>query len=115
TLLNSRLEVAPRTAQAIAAAQERGVQVVIATGRMYSSALPYAQKLALTGPLVTYNGALVRTVRGKTLAHRPIPLEVAQEVLDMAGAKGWVVNCYLDDELYVDEITEGVEYYVSIS
>src|SRR5690625_2157109 len=115
TLLDSQLEVSPRTERAIAAAREQGVRVVLATGRMYSSARPYAQRLRLDGPLITYNGALVKTVEGKTLVHRPIPLDVAREALELAAEHGWFMHVYLDDKLFVTELNEAVRYYVSIS
>lgn len=115
TLLNARLEISPRTRRAVAAARERGVHVVLATGRMYASARPYALQLHLQGPIVTYNGALVRTVRGKILAHRPVPLNAAREVLEAAAREGWTTLAFVDDRLFVANIDDGVRYYVSIA
>jgi hydroxymethylpyrimidine pyrophosphatase-like HAD family hydrolase len=49
----------PRTITAIRAARAAGIQVVIATGRMFRSALPYAQAAGIEAPLVCYQGAAV--------------------------------------------------------
>ena len=49
TLIDHRLQMNPRDRQALRAAVAAGVQVVIATGRMFRSSLPYAQELGLSG------------------------------------------------------------------
>lgn len=115
TLLTDDLTIAPETKKAVRRAVREGVAVVLATGRMFPAALPIAQELGLTGPLVTYNGALIRTVSGETWWHRPVPRELALEVLDFAAADGWTVQCYCDDELYVVRVDDDVRYYVSIA
>src|SRR5207253_9598636 len=84
TLIDDDLVLRPRTVAAIAAARARGVAVSIATGRMTTSALPYARELGLTDPIVAYQGALVRAIRpagderpGRILAHRPLAAAAA--------------------------------------
>ena len=49
----------PRTIAAIGAARAAGIHVLIATGRMFRSALPYAQAAGIEDPLVCYQGAAV--------------------------------------------------------
>lgn len=60
TLLNKDCQISPRNEAAIRKALDAGKIFLIATGRMYVSVRPYAQKLGLDVPLVTYNGALVK-------------------------------------------------------
>ena len=45
TLLDDRQQVTTRTQRAIRQAMDSGVQVAIATGRMFRSALPFAVEL----------------------------------------------------------------------
>ncbi|TMG34034.1 MAG: hypothetical protein E6H92_13870, partial [Chloroflexi bacterium] len=47
TLVNDRLEIDARDVAAVRAATAAGVHVVIATGRMFRSSLPYAEQLGL--------------------------------------------------------------------
>lgn len=115
TLLTDDLEIAPATRKAIARAMEEGVAVVLATGRMFPATLPIARELNITGPLVTYNGALIRTAGGETWWHRPVPRELALEVLDYAEADGWAVQGYYEDQLYVPRIDYGVREYTGIA
>ena len=50
-------------------------------------------------------------VGGAWLRHVPIPLEVAREAIEALNAKGFGLNCYVDDELYVAEVTPEARRY----
>lgn len=115
TLLEADLSLSDETVAALAQAQQAGVKVVLATGRMYQSALPIAQKLGLDGYLITYNGGLIRHVHGQTLWHKPVPAEYAKALIDVAEREDLRLNLYLDDNLVVDGIDERVEYYLHIA
>lgn len=74
TLLDEEKNIAPEDAAAVKDAVAAGYYVTLATGRMYRSALPYAQELRLTHPLVVYNGALIRDPEPeRTWASGPCP------------------------------------------
>ncbi len=116
TLLAPDLTIPALTRQAIRRAFGQGVAIVVATGRMFRSALPYAQDLGLTLPLVTYNGALVKTAgTGEILSHMPVPREQAIAVAERCAAEGLDLNVYLDDDLFVARRTPAVEYYETIA
>jgi len=115
TLLTSELEIPGASRQAFVQAQAAGIDVVLATGRMYRSVLPYARSLGITGPLITYNGALIKDTDGVLRSHSPVHLDLALEVAGFAVENSLVLNAYLDDELYVAEMNEQVEYYEEIS
>jgi hydroxymethylpyrimidine pyrophosphatase-like HAD family hydrolase len=73
TLLRSDGSLAPEDRDAIAAALERGIAVTLATGRLSSSAMPFARTLALEAPLVCADGAvLFCPTRGVPLSQRPL-------------------------------------------
>ncbi|QJW49215.1 HAD-IIB family hydrolase [bacterium BFN5] len=61
TLLDKSSQVSPRCRDAIKKAVEKGVTVTVATGRMYAAALPFARQLELDVPIITYNGALIKS------------------------------------------------------
>ncbi|HEX4930700.1 MAG TPA: Cof-type HAD-IIB family hydrolase [Gaiellaceae bacterium] len=102
----------PRTVAAIGAAGAAGVHVVIATGRMFRSALPYARAAGIEDPLVCYQGAaVVEPATGEFLLHEPIPLELAREAIAAIQSEGFGLNCYVDDELYVASVTPNARAY----
>lgn len=116
TLLNGKLVISQRNKEYIQRAREAGVQVTLATGRMYCSALPYARELGLNLPLVTYQGALVKeAVSGEVLLHLPVPLALAREAVAWVKRLGYHINVYLDDKLYVEKMTPEAEQYMKIS
>jgi Cof subfamily protein (haloacid dehalogenase superfamily) len=97
TLIADDLVLAPRTIEAIRSARERGIAVSIVTGRMTSSARPYARQLGLVDPLVAYQGALIRDLPppgrdprlGRILAHRPLAPEAARAAIEWARRHGY--------------------------
>ena len=102
----------PRTIAAIEAARAAGIRVLLVTGRMFRSALPYARAAGIEEPLVCYQGAAVVDPRsGEFLLHEPIPLDLAHEAIAAVQAEGFGLNCYVDDELYVAEITLNARAY----
>src|SRR5579859_754948 len=116
TLFGEDLVIPPASRAAIAAAQARGVHVTLATGRMFCSTLPDAQALGITTPLICYQGAPIRDpVRGATLWHRPVPRDLALQVLALLQGQGLYPHVYLDDHLYVDAINPGTEFYARLN
>lgn len=112
TLLDNSIRVSPRTREVLQKAAAQGVKVTIATGRMYSSALPFARQLGLDVPLITYNGAMIKnSISGETLLHHPIDFKLAKEVLGFFKKHGWYIQSYVDDVLYVAEKDEHALHY----
>ena len=102
----------PRTIAAIVAARAAGIHVLIATGRMFRSAVQYARAAGIEDPLVCYQGAaVVEPATGEFLLHEPIPLELAREAIAAVQNEGFGLNCYVDDELYVAGITPNARAY----
>lgn len=116
TLLNSKTKLSERNAAAIRKAIDAGIVFLIATGRMYVSVKPYADALGLDVPLVTYNGALVKGSKsGKVYYEHPLKLETALELLAYCKEKGYYIQSYQGDELWVKEATEFSAEYTRIS
>ena len=102
----------PRTREAIAAVRARGAHVIVVTGRMFRGVQPYLEQAGLDDPVVCYQGAVVADpLSGQFLRHVPIPREVALEAIDTVVAAGFHVNCYVDDLLYVAEVTPEARAY----
>lgn len=112
TLLTGELKVSPRVKAVLRQARVKGVQVTLATGRMYASALPYAEELGIDVPLITYQGALVKSSRsGEVIIYRPLPLVHAREIIGRVRQLGYHINAYVDDRLIVERMSdEGLAY-----
>ena len=102
----------PRTREALARTRLSGAHVVVVTGRMFRATRPYLAQAQLDDLVVCYQGAVVADPgTGEFLLHAPIPLAGAREAMDLVLAAGFHLNCYLDDLLYVAEVTPEARSY----
>jgi len=116
TLLNDRLEIHPDDQAAVRAAAAAGVQVVLATGRMFRSSLPYAQELGLDGPIINYQGAVVRDIATSEVLYRcELTLPMQQRVLAFAEPRDLHVNVYIDEEVYTARARPEADLYARIA
>jgi hypothetical protein len=95
TLVDDDLVIGERTLAAVAEAIRRGIAVSLVTGRMATSAVPFAETLGLTGPIVSQQGALVRAMAapnskriGRLLYHRPLKPEVTVDIVRWCQERG---------------------------
>ena len=81
---------------------------------MFRSVRPYVAEAGIDDPVVCYQGAVVADPgSGRFLRHEPIPFELAREAVEALQEEEFHVNCYVDDELYVAEVTPEAERYAS--
>jgi hypothetical protein len=86
TLLDSRGRVPAANADAVRAALEAGLHVVLVTGRSYPFARLAADGLPDEVTLIVSNGALERRMDGRTVARRLLPRGTARRVLESTKA-----------------------------
>lgn len=81
TLLDSRGRLPEANRVTIAEAADRGIEVVLVTGRTFHFAQPLSDVLPSSTTFIVSNGALVKSPRGETLLARLLPRETARDVL----------------------------------
>jgi Cof subfamily protein (haloacid dehalogenase superfamily) len=106
--------------QAIAAVQAKGIQVAIATGRMYRSALRFHQEIGSTLPLAAYQGAWIQDPHTQKIhRHLAVSQETAHQLIDYFEQPEWrsllSIHFYINDQLYVREITRESQMYAERS
>ncbi|EHO49571.1 sugar-phosphatase [Lentilactobacillus kisonensis] len=75
TLLNEKHQLAQATIDAIQAVRQRGIKVVLCSGRPLSGVQPYLDQLAISGNdefAITFNGAMAQTLSGDVLVHHTL-------------------------------------------
>jgi Cof subfamily protein (haloacid dehalogenase superfamily) len=120
TIAGESNQVSPRVKQAIKAAQDRGIRVGIATGRMYKSALRFHHEIGADVPIMAYQGAWIQDpATGITHRHQPVPVEIARELIDYFEQPHLLdqlsIHVYRDDCLYVRGINSDTELYIGRS
>src|SRR4029077_3193810 len=102
TILGMDLSLDPRDVEGVRRLVDAGVTVIACTGRPFPGALPWVNRLGLTGPIVCYQGAQVRTLDGGVLLDHGVPHDLAMEVVRFARGRDLYVQAYRDDELIVE-------------
>jgi len=116
TLIGESLSISDADRLAIEAAVRAGSDVCLASGRLFSAARPYAQSLDLKGPLIALQGAVAYDITsGDLLFCTPLDVAVALAAYDDLKERGFHLQLYYGDRLYVDELNEAAEYYLKIS
>jgi Cof subfamily protein (haloacid dehalogenase superfamily) len=115
TLVNHQLEMNPRDVAAVKAASAAGVAVVLATGRMFKSSLRFAEPLELRGPIINYQGAIVREIASGEIWHRcELTVPMQQRVLALAEPKDWHANIYVDEVVYTARARPEADLYARV-
>ncbi|WP_404790740.1 Cof-type HAD-IIB family hydrolase [Altericista sp. CCNU0014] len=116
TIAGENNEISPTVRAAVRAVREKGIQVAIATGRMFHSALRFYDALDLDLPLMTYQGALIQEPKtGKIHRHWTLAKSAALQLLDYFEQVDFQqhlsVHAYANDRLYVREVTPESQLY----
>lgn len=116
TLLAEDHQIDKNTLAAIEKVRAKGVKVLVATGRMYRSTKTHTDRLNVTEPIITYNGALVvNPINQEQIFHVPIPFEIAKKITKMVQENDYHLQLYINDELFVSETNKYTDRYVEIS
>ncbi len=111
TILRWGLDFTPALQVCIKDLTQRGIKVVLVTGRMHCAAMPVARKLELNTPIISYQGGLIKDFNNNTLYQKNLDEKYAIEVINWARKNKIHINLYLDDKLYVEEDNEIVKAY----
>src|SRR5271157_803765 len=81
TLLNPEFKISATDLATLRRAHAQGVEVVLATGRRHTFALPVAQQLGFDLWLISSNGAITRSLGGETFHRDLLPEPTCRELV----------------------------------
>ncbi|EOC99912.1 Hydrolase (HAD superfamily) [Caldisalinibacter kiritimatiensis] len=112
TLLNSNKEISERNKKALKVATEKGVQVVISTGRIFTSARYYAKLLGLITPIISCNGAYVCEYHRKNVLYEN-PMETVdfKEIIKTLQENDFYYHFYDNENFYTRELNYSSSSY----
>ena len=112
TLLRNDGTLARRTARALSCASERGVKVVLSSGRMIRAVKPFHELAGLNTPIIGYNGAFIfNPSTEETLFHRPLERVDSDEVINFARKNQFHINAYSRDLCFSETADEFAQAY----
>lgn len=113
TLLNRNNEISETNKNILKVITEMGIQVVISTGRLFTSARYYAKKLGLITPIIACNGAYVCEYhRNNVLYERPLKTMDIKNVIELLENNNMYYHFYDNENFYTKELKyNSLKYY----
>lgn len=108
TLLNSENHVTDRTREALNKAMEKGVYIILSTGRILKSALYYSDELGLNNPMITCNGAIIVDEDKNVVFEKSIEKEVVSKIMDILDSEDIYYHFYDKEKFYSKEKVEEI-------
>ena len=101
TVLRRNLRITHGTVAALQSLRERGMRLVVATGRRFEEAREHAGRLGFADhdPVICYGGSMVRRMNGETLLHRTLPRNLGIEVLEWAAVRDLHSRVFVDGRI----------------
>jgi Cof subfamily protein (haloacid dehalogenase superfamily) len=116
TLIGEDLQISAATRNAVERLTKRNCLVVLATGRMFQSAVPFSRELQITAPIISYQGALIRCPQSLDyIWHHTIEQSVVDKIICSLRAPNTAIHLYVDDNLYVFGLSAQLEYYLKLA
>lgn len=112
TLLNDDKKLMKKTKEALIKAQEKGIKVILASGRPTPGMLKYVDELQMNqydGMIVSYNGAHVLDVCSqKELFSQPLSIENSKKILEHLKSFDVKPMIAKDEYMYVNNVFDGM-------
>lgn len=115
TLLAPDHTVSERNIQAIRAAKEKGVEVVIATGRSYAEAYGPVGDAVRDLSYVCLNGADVRDESGNIISATYLPESDIAEITTTLENENIHYELYIDESIYTVNVEEQVQMFINLA
>lgn len=93
TLLNSNHKITNKTKEIIKRVKQKGVKVLLASGRSYISMLDYAKELGMEDEIISLNGAVITNIKENNL--------IKEDYLDKANYINLMQNLQTTDYTYM--------------
>ncbi|EZP75194.1 HAD-superfamily hydrolase [Parageobacillus genomosp. 1] len=100
TVLNNRNEISEENIKAIEYAQQKGMEVVIATGRAYFDVQSILKKAGLSAPVIGTNGSTIHTKEGNCLLQVPIEENVVKELVEWLDQHQYYYEVFTDKAIF---------------
>lgn len=116
TLLNNKKEVTEKTKKALRMADEAGVKIVIATGRLFTSANYYADLVGLKTPIISANGAFIREKdKNEVIYEALLGKENCYRILDIIKNFEIIPNFHTTNTIFTEKLNAHVNNYIKFN
>ena len=104
TLLSNEKDISEKNIEILRLAKDKGIEVVLASGRRYGSIHPYTKILGFDCPIIAYSGSYIRySSEDIPFFHKKMSWEYTAELIDLMIDKVDLIGFYLDDKFHIQE------------
>lgn len=105
TLLNTNKEISDRNKKVISLAKEKGVKIIICSGRVYTGARLYAKQLGLTDPIIACNGAVIsENIDGRVIYSNNLNIEDCLKIVEICNKYSIYYHVYAGDTMFTEKL-----------
>lgn len=119
TLLRDDHTISEKNLEAIRKAQEKGVKVVLASGRPTFAMKEYAKQLELdkfNSHILSYNGAVITDCKSDTsIFEKSLSKEMAHRLYDLSKEHNVDIHTYLNDDIITEKSNQYTEVEANIT
>lgn len=113
TILKWDFGFTPSVKKCVKELTDKGIKVVLVTGRMHKATTFLADELGIKTPVVSYQGGMIKDncENGKVHYRKDLDEDKAKEIIKWAKENNIHINLYMDDILYVEKDDETIRKY----
>ena len=112
TLLNMDKEISDRNKQTLKRAMEKGVRVVICSGRVFTGARLYAKEINSSDPIIACNGAIItESYAGRIIYSVYMDTEICLKINSICQKHGVYYHVYAGDTMLTEKLGFTSEKY----
>jgi len=100
TLLNDNNEISEENIKAIKYAQEKGIEVVISTGRAYFDVQTICEKAGISLPVIGTNGSTIHSKDGKCISSIKIAKERVESMIEWLEERNFYYEVFTDKGIF---------------
>lgn len=112
TLLNSYGEISEENKNAIKSAKEKGMEIVLSSGRISSAIKNLSKEIGADKFLISGNGAVVYDIKqNKVIYNRYLPKEKVLKIIKICEENSIFYNIYTKDTIITKSLNYNILYY----
>ena len=112
TLLNSVGEISKRNREALEKAINKGIAIILASGRTIDSIKNFASELSSTNYLISGNGAAVYDIKNEKIIYSNfLSKEKVLQIANLCEENSIHYNVYTENEIIAKNLSYNVLYY----
>lgn len=116
TLLNNSSNISEFTKNTIKKLDNKGIHIIIATGRSYTSLKPKVKDLGITAPIICYNGAMIRNSgTDEIIMNSTVPDDISKVLIEIARRENIHFHGYNNGDFHYENISNFSKDYQDLA